>query len=198
MQYEKSGERGFRFACALVDEFRMRKPTDDAERAIWWQLLDSGPSIGANATESIGAESGPDFSHKFHISLKEGLETLYWLRLLRHVSPDRAKRLDVLQRECNEIVSILVVSLKTSKRNEAARRKAARSRMKSEHETEERRTKTEERRTENGSVRRRRSFGSTFLTEITFFVLRSSFLVPKASASSEARMRRAYRPRRPR
>ena len=126
MKYEKTSERGLRFACALIDEFRVRKPTDDAERAIWWQLLDCGPSVGANASESDGAESGPDFRHKFHISLKEGRETLYWLRILRHASPDRAKRIDVLYRECDELVSILVASLKTSKRNEEARRNAAR------------------------------------------------------------------------
>jgi four helix bundle protein len=87
MEHKKTSERGFEFACALIDEFRRRKPTDDAERQIWWQLLDSGPSIGANASESGGAESGRDFAHKFHISLKEGRETLFWLRLLRYASP---------------------------------------------------------------------------------------------------------------
>jgi four helix bundle protein len=116
-------ERGLKFACALIDEFRMRRPTDDAERAIWGQLLDSGPSIGANASESDGAESGRDFSHKFHVSLKEGRETLYWLRILRYASPDRARRVDVLYRECDEMVAILVTSIKTSKRNEAARQR---------------------------------------------------------------------------
>ena len=147
MKYEKTSERGLRFACALIDEFRMRKPTDDAERAIWWQLLDSGPSIGANASESDGAESGRDFSHKFHISLKEGRETLYWLRILKHASPDRGKRIDVLYRKCDEIVSILVASIKTSKRNEAARTDTARTG-----------TKNEELRTKNRGTKKTKEF----------------------------------------
>ena len=85
-----------------------------------------------------GAFASP-VRHKFHISLKEGRETLYWLRILRHASPDRAKRIDVLYRECDEIVAILVASLKTSKRNEQARAK----------NDERGRKKNDERRTKN-------------------------------------------------
>lgn len=116
-QYKRTSERGFEFACALIDEFRVRRPADDAERRIWWQLLDSGPSIGANTTESGGAQSNRDFVAKFHVALKEGRETLFWLRLLKYASPDRAARVDVLMNQCDEIVRIVVASLKTAKRS---------------------------------------------------------------------------------
>jgi four helix bundle protein len=117
MAHKKTSERGYEFACHLIDEFRVRKPTDDAERHIWWQLLDSGPSVGANASESGAAETDPDFVHKFQVSLKEGRETLYWLRLLAYASPDRAKRVNALYDECDEIVAILVSSIKTKRAN---------------------------------------------------------------------------------
>jgi four helix bundle protein len=58
----------------LIDEFRVRKPADDAEREIWWQLLAAGCSIGANASESHAAESGSDFIHKFQIALMLRIE----------------------------------------------------------------------------------------------------------------------------
>jgi four helix bundle protein len=86
MGHKKMSERGYEFACRLIDGFRAQKPADDAERRIWWQLLDSGYSIGSNASESDDGESGRDFIHKFAVSLKEGRETLYWLRLLAYAS----------------------------------------------------------------------------------------------------------------
>jgi hypothetical protein len=65
------------------------------------------------------------------IALKEGKETLFWLRLLKYASPDRAAFVDPLYRECDEIVAIVVVSLRTKKerlRKERAARKHARTR----------------------------------------------------------------------
>jgi four helix bundle protein len=117
MAMKKTSERGFEFSCALIDEFRVRPPADDAERHIWWQLLDAGYSIGANTSESGAAESDPDFVHKFQVALKEGRECLYWLRLLKYACRDRAKRIDKLYAECDEIVAILVTSIKTKKSN---------------------------------------------------------------------------------
>ncbi len=46
------------------------------------QLLRCGTSIGANASESISAESTADFIHKLSIAQKEADETIYWLTLL--------------------------------------------------------------------------------------------------------------------
>ena len=115
-ELKRTSERAFEFACGLIDEYRRRRPADDAERKIWWQLLDAGTSIGANASESSGAHSGRDFVAKFHVALKEGRETLFWLRLLKYASPDRAVRIDALSKQCDEIVAILVASLKTAKR----------------------------------------------------------------------------------
>ena len=117
---KKTSERAFEFDCHLIDEFRYRPIADDVERLIWRELLKAGTSVGANTSESHGAQSPADFITKFQIALKEGKETLFWLRLLKHASPDRAVRVDVLRRECDEIVSILVVSLRTAKANARA------------------------------------------------------------------------------
>ncbi len=62
----------------IVDEL----PDTIAGRHVAGQLLRSGTSAGANYEEARGAESKRDFLHKLGISLKEILETLYWLRLV--------------------------------------------------------------------------------------------------------------------
>lgn len=46
------------------------------------QIQRSGTSIGANYSESLGAESDQDFIHKLSISQKEIFETQYWLDIL--------------------------------------------------------------------------------------------------------------------
>src|SRR5687767_10158346 len=95
----RMSERTFGFACRLIDEYRQRRPSDDAERIIWTGLLKAGTSIGANSSESDGAQTDKDFIAKFQISLKEGRESLFWLRLLKHASPDRASRVALLYKE---------------------------------------------------------------------------------------------------
>ena len=83
----KTSERAFEFGCHLIDEFRRGRAVDDAERLIWKELLKAGTSVGANASESDGAQSSGDFIAKFQIALKEGKESLFWLRLLKHARP---------------------------------------------------------------------------------------------------------------
>ena len=58
------------------------------------------------------------------MSLKEGRETLYWLRLLAYACPDRSERVKRLYAECDQIVAILVTSIKTKRANQAARKLA--------------------------------------------------------------------------
>ncbi len=81
------------------------------------QLFRSGTSIGANIHEGIQAQSKADFISKFGIALKEASETSYWLVVL-----NRAKYLDdvsylSLKSDIDEIIRILVASIKTTKKN---------------------------------------------------------------------------------
>jgi four helix bundle protein len=116
-EYKRTSERAFDFGCHVIDEFRRERPADDAEGFIWKELLKAGTSVGANTSESAGAQSDIDCIAKFQIALKEGKESLFWLRLLTHARPDRRCRTEALRRECGEIVSILVTSLRTAKAN---------------------------------------------------------------------------------
>ncbi|MBN2627789.1 MAG: four helix bundle protein [Spirochaetales bacterium] len=80
------------------------------------QLVKSGTSVGANLEEAQGGQSRRDFIAKMSISLKESLETVYWLRLLRHTKILGEKELDPIIGEANEITSIITAILKSTKK----------------------------------------------------------------------------------
>ena len=79
------------------------------------QLLRSGTAIGALIAESQFAQSKADFASKLQIALKEASETRYWIRLLRDSSYLTAEEADALISENEELISILVKSIRTSK-----------------------------------------------------------------------------------
>ena len=79
------------------------------------QLLRSGTSIGANCQESISAQSDKDYIHKLEIALKEARETIYWLKLLVKSKIVPSNKFANLIQECDEIISILVASIRTIK-----------------------------------------------------------------------------------
>jgi four helix bundle protein len=114
--------------CAVIDEFRRARTSDLAEQQLWADLLKTSRSLANNAGESAGSQSRQDFIQKCHICLKEGKECLQLLTALIHACPGRALRLRQLWNACDEIVAILVASLKTAKLNETTARQQKRRR----------------------------------------------------------------------
>ncbi len=83
------------------------------------QLARSATSIGANVWEANAAVSDADFANKIGISHKEANETLYWLELARRSQLLDVTTCDSLQRECDELVRILLTIIR--KTNERTR-----------------------------------------------------------------------------
>ena len=81
------------------------------------QVLKSGTSIGALVIEAKFAQSTLDFIHKMSISLKEANETSYWLSLLRDTNYIEEKLFNSLQKDCAELITLLVSIVKTTKSN---------------------------------------------------------------------------------
>ena len=81
------------------------------------QLLKSGTSIGANIEEADAAQSRRDFIAKAQISLKEAVETHYWLRLLRDSDFIDKEKAELLIKDCEDLRNLLTSILKTAKRN---------------------------------------------------------------------------------
>ena len=80
------------------------------------QVYRSGTSIGANVAESINAQSDADFISKLSIALKEANETEYWIRNLYSANLIDNARYISLQKDNEEIIKLLVSSIKTMKR----------------------------------------------------------------------------------
>ena len=81
------------------------------------QLLKSGTSVGANIEDAQQGQSRRDFASKCAIALKEGYETRYWLRLLRDSQYIRDIEANDLIRETDEVIKMLVSSIRTVKKN---------------------------------------------------------------------------------
>ncbi len=79
------------------------------------QVLRSGTAIGALVREAEFGQSKPDFTSKMSIALKEANETEYWLSLLKDTEFISEKECMSLQGDCNELIAMLVSTVKTSK-----------------------------------------------------------------------------------
>ena len=85
--------------------------------AIYKQVLRSGTSVSANVHESEFAQSPSDFISKLHIALKEANETMNWLNLLHDTDILSEKEFESMASDCNELIALLVSSIKTVKKN---------------------------------------------------------------------------------
>ena len=100
--------RVIRAACAL--------PNTASGQHIAGQVLRSGTSPAANYAEAVSAESRKDFIHKVQIALKELRETEVWLKLIQRANLiTTPSSLTPLLTETNELIAILVASVKTAR-----------------------------------------------------------------------------------
>lgn len=96
-------DRIYKFAINCIGYVRTFPKTIDGN-VIGKQLIRSATSIGANAQEGDGAESKPEFIHRFAIARKEAKESGYWLRIAGDLFNNQ--RVD-LQQEARELALIL-------------------------------------------------------------------------------------------
>jgi four helix bundle protein len=85
-------------------------------RIIGQQLIRCGTSVGANFRAAGRARSRPDFIAKLKIVEEECDEAIYWLELLQRVNQN-ACSIQPLIDEANQILSIIVASIKTARLN---------------------------------------------------------------------------------
>jgi four helix bundle protein len=83
------------------------------------QIVRSSSSTALNYGEAQSAESPKDFVHKLGICLKEMRETFINLRIIDGAKLHGDQQLLYqLKTECNELISIFVKSIETSKRKQ--------------------------------------------------------------------------------
>lgn len=106
--------KSFDFAVRIVNLYKFLKKEYN-EFVISQQVVASGTAIGALVREAEHAESTKDFLHKLNIGLKEANESKYWLDLLCATNFINKKMYDSLNKDCEELLKLLIASVKTTK-----------------------------------------------------------------------------------
>lgn len=112
MKYNILQEKSFEFAYRIVKLY-LYLSKEKKEFELSKQVLRSGTSVGANVEEAIGAQSKKEFRSKLSISYKEVRETRYWLRLLEKSQLITTRQFNSINKDCEEILKIMVSILKT-------------------------------------------------------------------------------------
>jgi four helix bundle protein len=106
---------GLRIVNLYVRLPRGRTPRGRVSEVLGHQALRSGTSVGAHYREGRRARSTAEFISKVETALQELDETSYWLEMLIESGIVKAKLLDGLLQETNELIKIFVKSVRTAK-----------------------------------------------------------------------------------
>ena len=90
-------------------------PRDRASEVMGRQLLRSGTSVGANYRSACRSRSDKDFMARMGLVEEEADESMYWMELLVQSKLVRRELVEDLLGEADEIVRIVVASIKTVK-----------------------------------------------------------------------------------
>lgn len=106
-------EKSLLFSIDTVNLYK--KLAENKEFVMSKQMLRSGTAIGALIREAEFAQSKADFISKLSIALKEANETQYWLELLFKTDFLSKELFHIHTAHNDELISMLVASIKTSK-----------------------------------------------------------------------------------
>ena len=108
-------DRTKQFALRIVRMFG-ELPKNTTAQVLGRQCLRSGTSVAANYREASRARSTAEFLAKLGIVEQELDETLLWLELLVEGKVVTERKMQLLQKEAEEFLKIVVSSIKTAKR----------------------------------------------------------------------------------
>jgi four helix bundle protein len=106
--------KSYKFAIRIVKLYQFLTK-EKKEFVLSKQILKSGTAIGALIREAEFAQSKADFINKMNIALKEANETIYWLEILKDTGYIDDKLFKSLNNDCEELIKMLVSTVKTSK-----------------------------------------------------------------------------------
>jgi four helix bundle protein len=109
-------DRLIEFAIKII-ELVEELPKNRAGNHIAGQLIRCGTSPALNYGEVQSAESQKDFVHKMKVILKELRETNICIKIIkRKPLIKQSQKLDSIVKECNELISIFVSSIRTAQK----------------------------------------------------------------------------------
>ena len=119
MTTEQLKQRTFEFGVRVVRAVEAL-PRSEPARTLGHQLLRAGTSVGANYRAAARARSRADFIAKLGIVEEECDEASYWMEMIAAVQLLKDERLASLRAEENELLAIVVASIKTARRSPRA------------------------------------------------------------------------------
>ena len=90
-------------------------PNNREGRLIGNQIFRSGTSVPANYRAACRGRSKAEFLAKMGIVEEEADETMFWLEVIYEMEIIKSNEIERLLIECNELISIFVVSIKTTR-----------------------------------------------------------------------------------
>lgn len=113
----KSRTKKFTINCSLLCS---KLPHTREFNAYVNQLIRCSSSVGANYRASQRAKSTADFINKLKIVEEEADESLFFLEIISEINTDKDLKIEIeyLLKEGNEILAIVVASIKTSRNNQ--------------------------------------------------------------------------------
>ena len=91
-------------------------PRTQTAQILGRQLLRAGTSVGANYRAAVRAKSRADFISKMGTVEEECDEAIYWMEMLVDAGSVKFAAVTDLMDEGNQILSIVVASIKTARR----------------------------------------------------------------------------------
>ena len=116
MNEEEMKKRTKSFAKEIINLCR-KLPNSREGRLIGDQMFRSGTSVAANYRAACRGRSKAEFISKLAIVEEEADETLFWLELIKEMKILNHPSVDLLMKENDEIIAIIVSSIRTARRN---------------------------------------------------------------------------------
>lgn len=112
----KARTKAFSLRCI---DLALALPNNELGRMVRGQLLRCGASVGSNYRAASRAKSPADFVSKMGTVEEEADECLFWMEIIMERDLIAKQRVDPLYREGEEILSIVIASIKTARRRKA-------------------------------------------------------------------------------
>ena len=106
--------KSYSFALRIVKLHQFLRK-EKKEYILSKQILRCGTAIGALIREAEFAQSKADFTNKMQIALREANETRYWLEIFKDSDYLNDKMFESIKNDCDELIQLLVSTVKTSK-----------------------------------------------------------------------------------
>jgi four helix bundle protein len=116
MASDQFRKRTFEFGIRCVRLVEALPKTMTAQ-TIGKQLLRAGTSVGANYRAAVRGRSRGDFVSRMGIVEEECDESLHWIDVLVELGLVSQERVEELRKEADEIIAIVVSSIKTARKN---------------------------------------------------------------------------------